>query len=214
MTENHIVVQKTARYFTIGQLTEATTEIWLCLHGYRQSGMYFGSNFKAFELPHRLIIIPEALNRFYIEGYSGRVGNAWMTAEDRASEIVDHCYYLETLMLHFLSQAPNNVSVNVLAFSQGTATASRWIMQSNVRINRLICYAGKLAHELHQPELFSQFPVAKVDYFIGTQDEFVTPEQLVAWKKELDELKANYTFTVFEGRHKIYAEVLNGIFNA
>lgn len=214
MIENHIVVQKTARYYTIGMASTGTTEIWICLHGYRQSGSFFGSNFEHLEAPNRLIVIPEALNRFYIEGYSGRIGNAWMTTEDRAAEIADYCFYLDNLVLDILSRLPQAVKINVLAFSQGTATASRWIMESKFQFDRLVCYAGKMAFEICKPDTFQTFPIKMVEYYIGDKDEFVTPDQLDAWRQELDQLQAKYTITLFEGRHKVYAEVLTAIFTA
>ena len=44
-----------------------------------------------------LIIAPEALNRFYIDGTYNRVGASWMTKEERITDIKENNEYLDSL---------------------------------------------------------------------------------------------------------------------
>ena len=39
--EKHIKVERTARYFTLGELNEHTEQIWFVCHGYGQLAEYF-----------------------------------------------------------------------------------------------------------------------------------------------------------------------------
>ncbi|MCY7356827.1 MAG: phospholipase, partial [Rudanella sp.] len=39
--EHHLSVQRTARYYTLGDFTEQTTDLWFVLHGYGQLAKYF-----------------------------------------------------------------------------------------------------------------------------------------------------------------------------
>ncbi|MBL0015778.1 MAG: hypothetical protein IPP17_04890 [Bacteroidetes bacterium] len=69
--------------------------------------------------------------RFYLDGKWDRVGATWMTKEDRLFEIDDHIEFLNRLQAS-LPEAQHQPETIVLAFSQGTATAWRWLMKGNV----------------------------------------------------------------------------------
>jgi hypothetical protein len=81
MTENKLSIEKTIRYFTIGDIEKAKY-LLIALHGYGQLSSYFGKKFE--DLPNEFfIVIPEGMHRFYLDGTSGRVGASWMTKEAR-----------------------------------------------------------------------------------------------------------------------------------
>jgi predicted esterase len=142
--EHHLEVSRTARYWTLGDPGTAR-EIWFVLHGYRQLARRFLRRFAAVDDGTRLIVAPEALSRFYVEATAGRhgpgavVGATWMTREDREHEIADYVAYLDRLAATIVAQAPER-SLNVLGFSQGVATATRWVVHGGVRPTRLILW--------------------------------------------------------------------------
>lgn len=120
MPEHHVKVSRTARYFTIGECSEKTRNVWIVCHGYGQLASYFIRNFESLTTQgDTLIVAPEALSRFYLAGTGGRVGATWMTREDRLHEITDYLDYLDTLLLTISQPLPADVKVFVLGFSQG-----------------------------------------------------------------------------------------------
>ena len=76
------------------------------------------------------IAAPEGLSRFYIRGTDGRVGASWMTRDERLSDIEDHISYLN----HWWSSlgVPSDAEIVVLGFSQGVATAARWLADGSL----------------------------------------------------------------------------------
>src|SRR3712207_4878931 len=99
--EAHIAVTRTARYYTLGANVMAPREVWFACHGYGQLAGYFARHFEALDDGTRMIVVPEALSRFYFgeargqHGAEAMVGATWMTREDREREIEDHVHYLE-----------------------------------------------------------------------------------------------------------------------
>ena len=95
--ELHISIPRTARYFTIGEITPNTKNIWFVLHGYGQLAKKFIEPFEELSNDETVIIAPEALSRFYLNGGNGNIGANWMTKEDRDNEINDYVNYLDEL---------------------------------------------------------------------------------------------------------------------
>ena len=146
MHEHRIATTRRARYYTVGG-GEHNDEVWVVLHGHGQLASAFIAYFRSIALPNRLIVAPEALNRYYVEaGASGRtkdakVGTTWMTRMDRDNEIADYVDFLDAVYAETARQSPK---VTVLGFSQGVATACRWVAKGHSRIDRLIAWAGQL----------------------------------------------------------------------
>ncbi|HEX6693325.1 MAG TPA: hypothetical protein VF035_01355, partial [Longimicrobiales bacterium] len=123
--ELHIAVQKTARYAVLGDLADPR-EVWFVIHGYGQLARRFLRRFTSLVGDGRLIVAPEALNRYYFETSPGvhardaGIGGTWMTHEDRETEIADYIAYLDQLY-HFIIGGAQRVParVVVLGFSQG-----------------------------------------------------------------------------------------------
>ena len=99
MTEHHLAVTRTARYYQQGELSAQTRRVWFVCHGYGQLAAYFSRHFAflASTDPGTVIIAPEGLSRFYLQGNGGRVGASWMTRDDRLHEIDDHVGFLNQL---------------------------------------------------------------------------------------------------------------------
>jgi predicted esterase len=143
MQKHQLTIPKTARYVTIGEINDQTENIWFVIHGYGQLAEYFIKKFNVLDDGKTVIIAPEALSRFYLKEFSGRVGATWMTREERDSEILDYLNYLNLLYDTVLQNADvNKLKINILGFSQGTATVARWCMNEHIKYDRLILWAG------------------------------------------------------------------------
>lgn len=209
MKENHLIVPRTARYFTLGTPGEHLREVWFVCHGYGQLAEYFLRNFEDLDDGSRLIAAPEALSRFYLTGAFDRIGATWMTREDRLNEIDDYVNYLDALYRRIFSEIDRGwVTVTALGFSQGTSTVCRWISRGTVKVDRLILWAGQIPPELDlqaQKDIFSRLNLTVV---LGTKDEYAKPELLAEQKTRLENSGVPFQFISFEGGHVIDREAL------
>ena len=73
MKEHSIKIEKTAHYYSIGELNKQTNELWIVCHGYGQLASFFIDKFKELNKDNRYIVAPEGLNKFYLHGFDGRV---------------------------------------------------------------------------------------------------------------------------------------------
>jgi len=152
--ERHIQVQRTARYHLLGSEDGPVQEVWFVLHGYQQLAGRFINRFRALDDGTRRIVAPEALSRFYTSqergrhGPSAKVGATWMTREDRGNEIRDYVAYLDALADHVGGGPGTAARVTVLGFSQGVATAARWVTLGRVRPSRLILWGDHTPPDL------------------------------------------------------------------
>ena len=204
MQSHHITVTKTARYYTLGTLSNQTREIWFVIHGWAQLAEQYLNEFKSMDDGTRFFIAPEALNKFYIRTGKPEVGATWMTREDREAEMGDYVAYLNTLYDSF-PLAGHTAKIVVLGFSQGVATVSRWACQNPRKIDTLIFYAGEPGNELQNPTSIAAFDKTK-NYFIwGSQDQFVNELNIQRFKDMLP----NFEFISFDGKHEIETGVLS-----
>jgi predicted esterase len=199
MQKNYILVQKTARYFTIGELSNQTQYIWLIIHGYAQTAESFISQFKGLGSNH-FIIAPEGLNKFYSRGFSGSPVASWMTSLERESEIVDYCNYLENLVQTLKINDCSPCKIVVLGFSQGVSTQTRFINNSSFLPDYLIMIAGEIAKE-YQEILPDKLASIKSLYLVGNEEKIVSEEKISAMQKLLE--KANCSFETFTGKHEV-----------
>ncbi|GAB3535361.1 esterase [Pontibacter brevis] len=208
MTEHKLTVPRTARYYTLGTPSGAIRHLWIVCHGYGQLGRFFLRHFNSLDDGNTLVVAPEALSRFYLDGFSGRVGATWMTKEDRLSEIEDQAAYLNLLLEEQLSQLPQDVQITVLGFSQGGATVCRWLATAQVPVQRLILWAASFPEDIDfeaGKAAFQSLPVAVV---YGTQDEFITPEKLEQKRQLMENLGIISQVYTFGGGHTIHQKTL------
>lgn len=233
MTEHHLAVQRTARYYTIGELTDQTTHIWFCLHGFGQLAAYFSKKFTGLDDGKTLVVVPEGLSRLYLNGNYERVGASWMTREDKQHEIGDFITYLNTLYDTVLAgRNATDFHITLLGFSQGAATACRWLNAGEstpgespvrrtapgestrglIRADRLILWAGFFSNGM--ADLIDPAVLADVEthYVYGTQDEyFGLLGDVDAYKARLLTDVPNLKITAFEGGHRVEPEVLQNL---
>lgn len=207
MKENHLLTQKTARYYTLGELNTHTRHVWFVLHGFGQLAGKFIKEFEPLLAPGVFIIAPEALNHFYLKGPGGEVGATWMTKEDRLNEIKDYVNYLDDVYELFdLEQYPET-KITALGFSQGSSTVSRWVNATQHRIDTLICYAGEVGAEVFPINEHSPLRRTENHYMYGTRDEFF-PLELIREAAKGKYSEMNFTIHEFEGGHQIKPELL------
>ena len=82
---HHLSVEKTARYFTMGEGKANCQYLWIVLHGYGQLASSVIKRFKTLDPDKHFVLAPEGLSRFYWgEGFGGKAVASWMTSEDRS----------------------------------------------------------------------------------------------------------------------------------
>jgi predicted esterase len=209
-TEHHIVVQRTARYVTIGETSAATTELWIVCHGYGQLARPFVASFEAIASPSRLIVAPEALSRFYLErsatgvNTQAAIGATWMTREDREHEIVDQIAYLDALHDHVRPAGnPHRVRLRVLGFSQGVATVGRWIARGRAHVDELIVWAGAFPPDVDLTVLRDRLAGAPVVFVVGERDELAPWAAADAQLQRFTDAGIQARLVVFEGGHRL-----------
>ncbi|MBD1397919.1 phospholipase [Pontibacter sp. JH31] len=208
MHEHKLIVPRTARYYTLGTPSRQTRNLWVVCHGYGQLARYFLRHFAVLDDGATLIVAPEGLSRFYLDGFSGRVGATWMTKEDRLSEIDDQAAYLNLLLQELLKQLPADVKVNVLGFSQGGATVCRWLASGTVPCHRLVLWAASFPEDIDFETGKSAFNNLPVDMVYGTKDEFITPESLSRQQQLMSRLGISPQIHTFDGGHTIHPQTL------
>ena len=206
-----LVVPRTARYAAFGPAPAAAGEWWIALHGYGQLAAEFLAGCGALDDGRRLVVAPEALSRFYDTSATSptsahtaaRVGATWMTREDREHEIADYVGYLDRL-LALLGEGVGHVpSVHILAFSQATATAVRWVTRGSVRPVRLVLWGGVVPPEADLAAPDSPLRRTRVQLVVGTRDVWATPERVGAERARLDAADFPYEAISFVGGHRL-----------
>jgi len=205
LSEHHISIQKTARYYTLGAWNDETENLWIVLHGFAQRAEDFIQSVSFLDNGKTYVVAPEALNRFYIKTGTD-TGATWMTKDDRGNEIKDYVNYLNQVFQSLKAGEKPGLTINVLGFSQGAATVSRWLHNNRLPIANMILYAGEIAHELMNETTLGQF-YADNNYLIyGTEDKYITPDKIEPLRKLMEE--KGFQFRSFSGGHEINEGVL------
>lgn len=202
------MVPRTARYYTLGTPSGHIQNLWVVCHGYGQLARFFLRHFSVLDDGTTIVVAPEGLSRFYLDGFSGRVGATWMTKEDRLSEIDDQAAFLNLLLQELLQQLPAEVKVHVLGFSQGGATVCRWLASGQVPCHRLILWAASFPEDIDFEVGKAAFAHLPVEMVYGTQDEFITSEALDRKLQLMAQLGITPLVHTFEGGHTIHPELL------
>lgn len=208
MQEHILTTLRTARYFTIGSLEQAT-EVWIVCHGYGQLASRFLERFRPIAEDTRCLVAPEGLSRFYLSENPAerRVGASWMTKEDRSHEIDDYVRYLDALHNQV---AGGKTKVTALGFSQGTATVSRWAALGGANIDRLIVWGGEVPPDLDLSDrrAAERLHRVKLTLVYGDRDEFFTPKVVAATEARLRQHGIPYELVSYEGGHDIHTATL------
>ena len=205
--KHKIKINKTAVYHTLGEVKTAKT-IWIVLHGYGYLAEFFIKKFNPILNDSTAIIAPEGLSKFYLNGVGvdGRIGASWMTKDNRETEIDDYIKYLDQLYKVIIEEnETTDLKINIVGFSQGGATASRWIANQKSKCDNFILWASSFAEEIDLETLSKN---KKVFILFGDDDKFIKKEQVNAYEKLLAASKIEYQLIRFEGKHDIPKEFL------
>lgn len=214
MQEHSVNFLFTARYFKLGSITPDTRHIWIVLHGYGQLARYFIKKFNALDDGQTCVLAPEGLSRFYVEDIatrmhtgSTRVGATWMTRENRLMDIGNYMEYL-TAIYEAEVKPQVHVPVTILGFSQGAATASRWILDNRIQFTRLILWAGIVPHDMDFIQ--GQTVLSKKEFLLvyGDQDPYLNTERLNELNVLTKKLGVEPTLISFHGGHDIDEKTL------
>lgn len=201
-----LTIPRTARYATIGPAS--AEECWYVLHGYGELASAFAARFSILDDGRRLIVAPEALSRFYVGRDPERVGACWMTREARATEIADYVNYLDQVAARIRRDGGGATRTVVLGYSQGTATASRWVSLGRVRPDRLVLWGGTLAHDLDLDRPDHPLRSIPMTLVIGQEDHYATPERVRSETERLDRVGLRWSTVAYEGGHRMDESVL------
>lgn len=196
------VTQKTTRVETSAPMQGSFDYLLVALHGQGHLAPYFIKQFEPIMAENVLIVVPEAQSRYYLNGYSGRVGATWMTKEQRLVDINDYVLYLESLMNEIEQKVEIKKSKTLFGFSQGAATASRLLNERNLGFDNLTLWAGVFPPDLHfEGQTFST--KLKTQVVMGTKDEFVNETRLQENLQMIKGMEVNPEIIRFEGGHEI-----------
>ncbi|HEY7896626.1 MAG TPA: hypothetical protein VIC24_17105 [Gemmatimonadaceae bacterium] len=223
--EHHFPVGRTARFYTLGDAQRGPSEVWFVLHGYGQLASKFLPHFRVVDDGRRLIVAPEALSRFYLDTVAAShahsaVGASWMTREDRLSEIDDYIEYLDALADQVRRDLGGKLPrVVTLGFSQGVATACRWMTKGQVVIDRLILWGGLIPHDLDLETLKSPPATTRrtdgtspeIIIVVGSDDGLVTAASIAEQSERLARASITARTMSFAGGHRLDDETLTAL---
>ena len=208
MKEFNIDFTFNSRFYT-SETGNNIEEVWFVLHGHGQLAQYFIRKFNTLDLSRILIVAPEGLSKYYLSGYTGRVGATWMTKEDRLLDIKNYVTYLNSVYDAIISELNENVKITVLGFSQGTATASRWVAQSKIHVDRLILWAGIFPPDMEVTTAKDRFDNIEVLIVYGNKDEFLNDEKFKEQEAIIQQLGISEPKVIsFDGNHDIHNRTL------
>lgn len=190
------------------EIRESKTEnraVLYALHGYGQLVNFFMRKLQ--DLPENLLIVaPEGMHRFYLNGTGGRVGASWMTKEAREMDIADNIAWLDALDAQISAKFPIEKRY-VLGFSQGGATALRWAVQGQIHVDELLIWASDFPPDLMETSAMG-LPT-QCHFILGDKDPFFLEDR----QNELCALFQSKGFQIhrFEGEHDIDLKVLKGL---
>lgn len=208
MNEQNTNFSFKARYYKLGEVTHVTKKIWVVLHGYGQLAQFFARKFHPFVREDICIIAPEGLSRFYLAEDRTRVGATWMTKENRLTDIENYLNFLNSILEKEL--IGREVAISVLGFSQGAATASRWVFQTPRKFRELILWAGLLPPDLDiKPS--DQIHSLKVVEVYGKKDPYLNDERLAEMMTLNQRFNIKAEVLSFDGGHELDGPTLHKI---
>ena len=214
--EHHLKIERSARYYTLGEAVREPAEIWIVCHGYGQLAGRFLTKLAVLDDGRRRIVAPEGLSRFYVEGAGGpdsKVGASWMTREDRLREIEDYVAYLDAVYEEVSGGLRSAPRLHALGFSQGAATAARWALRGRAKVSRLILWAGLLPPDAEWRADAAKLNALDLTLVAGETDDWVGAGLPIA-EGALEAAGVRYRLITFKGGHSLDAAVLRSLAEA
>ena len=200
-----------ATYETYGTLTDKTESIWIACHGYGQLAKYFIRRFDILDPEKCFVIAPQGLSKFYLAEFN-RVGASWLTRENREMELENQLDYVEAVFKYETQHIDiSKVKINLLGFSQGTATAVRFGIYRKIPFDKLVLWAGTLPKELDNTHFASLKSTATPYLVIGKNDQFFQGDRIERVINHVTKTFKTPKVILFDGEHKVERAVLKQI---
>lgn len=218
----HIVVPRTARYYVVGAPNPLVRDVWIACHGFGQLAHAFVEPFRRFEGDHRLIVAPEALQRFYLDSRPANtrnspVGATWMTRDDREADIADIVTYLDALYERIVESlaahdvARDRLRVHALGFSQGAVAVARWTARGAAVIDHLVMWGHGMPDDVNVRAVGERRPDLTIDMVFGERDHFANASVMAATQAVLDGSGVPFRMIPFAGGHILSTRVLRDL---
>jgi len=213
MQEHALYFQFKARYYSLGEVTKNTKQIWFVLHGYGQLAGHFIRKFNILLQHDICIVAPEGLSRFYVDTLqssgrnSDRVGATWMTKDNRLADIENYVLFLNTLYARYMESSPA-IPVTVLGFSQGAATASRWVIDHKIKFERLVLWSGIFPPDMNFEAGREILAGKKTLIVYGKSDPYLNDNRFAEMEAIAAKLNITPQLISFDGAHEIIEETL------
>ncbi len=216
MRTESITTTRTALLAMLGPEPGPTArELWYVLHGQAMRATQILEMASVLDDGARLLVAPEALNRHYIGPAVSRdapVGATWMTRAERDADMRDYVTYLDAVHARMRDRFRGATApVTVLGFSQGGATAVRWVATGAVRPEHLVVWASSLPPEVDYRALVARHPGLRVTYVCGTRDRFITPKVRDAQHAMLRNAGVPFDAVSFAGGHRLDDNTLKAV---
>lgn len=207
-TEHRLTFTFQARYHILGNPGKDIEHLWIVCHGHGHLAEYFIKQFTCLDDGQHLIVAPEGLSKYYLKGFTGRVGATWMTKEDRLNDINNYLTYLEAVYKEIKPRLSDKVKVTLFGFSQGAATISRFATQTRVHFDRLVLWAGIFPPDLPPLESTERIKNKPVYWVYGKKDPYLSANVMEEQGRIIESLKISPDIVSFEGEHELNEEVL------
>ncbi|MFT5056084.1 MAG: putative esterase [Pseudoalteromonas distincta] len=181
------------------------------LHGYGQLAKFFIRKFKTLGDKYT-IIAPEGQHYFYLEGTSDRVGASWMTKENREQDIENYINYLDAIRAE-ISQEQEWEEVNILGFSQGVATAFRWLAERDIKPSKFLICSGLVPPDVDLHIKKDIFDPIQMTYFSGVNDPYRTEASVQEFYDAVASSKLEMDLVNFDGVHEVFVEGIMKVLN-
>lgn len=205
--ENHLDVSIRASYRTLNELTDKTERVWLVCHGQGQLSEYFIKKFEILDAEKNFILAPQGLSKYYLEGFSGRVGASWMTKEDRLTEIDNQYRFLSSVLDNHKEVLSKELIL--FGFSQGAATIGRFAANAKIPFSKMVIWAGTFPPDI-EPNAYNFLTgEEEIIYFTSRTDPFFKEEMIDAQNDVMERtLGKRPKLNWYEGGHKVIPEIL------
>ncbi|WP_422359075.1 alpha/beta hydrolase [Reichenbachiella sp.] len=208
--EHHIDFNFSAPFYTLNELTDQTTDVWIACPGYGQLAKYFIRRFDVFDPNKHFVIVLQGLSKFYLPDQKN-VGASWMTKEGRETDMQNQRSYFDAVTNElFRGNSLNNYKVHLMGFSQGVSMISRVAAHAKIDFDTLVLWAGGFPPELKPVDFEHLNAKAKLKVVLGSQDEFYALDK--NYQPEVDKMEAAIglkpEIIVFDGIHEVKREVL------
>lgn len=175
------------------------------LHGYGQLAKFFIRKFKPATEQDYTVVAPEGQHYFYLNGTSGRVGASWMTKENREQDIQNYLRYLDALHAQLIAEKDWDEIV-ALGFSQGVATAFRWLAESDIKPSKFMICSGLVPPDVDLQIKKAIFDPIKITYFSGVNDPYRTEDSVKEFYDAVASSKLDMELVNFDGVHEVFVE--------